>query len=287
MSTSLDFFPVDLASLPEFVGVYAVIGIVGLAVGKLVAALVASALDAPPVEEKRSRPDDPPPRFCEGVMPRVDELAGVAYLAGGLDGVVSAIVAEAITSGWLYEVPGADVRTKGSFAVGRLRTEASSTMRAFATELGRRGALSPDTILAAARAVADKEEPALANELGRAGLLRSPSLRVAAPLGLWAVMAPVVTIGFLRAARDGSHGASRLPGIALALAFVVGAVALSRVSRLTDRGQRYLDWLEASTGALRARVAAGGSENVADTTLVAGFCGLAAVPELAAFTRSH
>lgn len=279
------FFPVDVSSVAEFVATYAVIGVLGLAVGKLIATLVASAFDRSAPEASRAArgaaSDDPHEPLTEGFLPKPDELPAVGYLKGGLDGFSAAIVADALATGWLYHVPGTRVGARGSYALGRLPKDASTLAAELATALSRKGPLDPAAVRDAARAVALRHEAATLAQLEAAGLSRTFAERLGASLAMWIVTGLVLAIGVLRCVRDHALGASLAPALLETALFAAGAVAFSGVPRRSDRGQRYVDWLEVSTTALRRRVAEGAEPSVADTALAAALVGLGAGPELA------
>ena len=282
VADAFDFFPINIASGPEFLLVYLVICVLALAVGKLVATLVASSLDRASVPTKAAGWPKPSrfglpsvayhERFTIGFLPHPDELVGVGYLKSGLQGIVHASIGEAAATGWLRAVPGGHV-------VAPPPEHASPASRDFHVSLLRNGySVSPSQIRAGALATAQNIEESVKKELRAAGLLRSATTLSTARLVGLAFAGGALLLGLIRAVRGVELGR---PIILLVLEMALVAYVGRKVSRpslRTELGDRYVAWLDAATGSLRLDVQTGRAQTQSDVMLAAALVGASVIP---------
>ncbi len=288
--SAFDFFPVNLPSGPEFLLIYPVICVLVIAVGKLVATLVASSLDRR-TEPKTVVEGSKPvrfgavevayhQRFTIGFLPHADELPGVGYLKHQRLGVVNALIGEAIADGWLSPV-GARV------FVGDPPAGASRPALLMHSYLRRGGYdSSPSNVRACAVSVAREIEGSVKLEVSKAGLVRPAASVATVRFVTLSFVAGALLIGGLRVL----YGLSLGHPVSF-LVLEMGAVALigfkvSSVPPRTGLGDRYLAWLEAATGSLREDVSRGEPRARSDMMLAATVMGVAVIPGFAAFSSA-
>ncbi len=288
--SDFDFFPINLPSGPEFLLIYPVICVLAIAVGKLVASLVASSLDRrtePKTLVEGSKPvrfGAPAvayhERFTIGFLPHADELPGVGYLKHERLGVMNALIGEAIADGWLSPI-GSRVFVGDPPAAA---TRPALLMHSYLRRAGYDS--SPSNVRACALSVAREIEDSVKLEASKAGLVR-PSVDVATiRFVTLSFVAGALLIGGLRMlyGLDLGHPVSFL-------LLEMGAVGLvgfkvSSVPSRTGLGDRYLAWLEAVTGSLREDVSRGEPRARSDMMLAATVMGVALIPGFAAFSSA-
>jgi uncharacterized protein (TIGR04222 family) len=274
IAEAVDFFPLNVASGPEFLLIFAVIGVVGVAVGKLAGQVVASMGDAAPPSEPSTRRDAGSvyhQRYTRGFFPRPDELEGVAYLKNGRAGVRDMLIADAVARNVVYKPTGAPLDRM--LVLGRLPADAPPLQRDFHAGLTR-GGLSYEVVRRVAEATAARHEPRIIAELTRAGLYRTGV--ASARLTYFLVVLAVAALGVLRVLRGVElHRPVGFLEVEI-VALVYAASRFSKFSLRSDRGTAYLDWLEASTGSVRGEVTTGRSRSPA-------IVGIAMIPGLPEF----
>lgn len=266
----LDFFPLDLESGPEFLAVYAVIGLLGVLGAKLAQSITLDIAD-------RTAPDTGPPsarshlRLSIGHFPRPEEVPLVAYLRKGTDGVAEVLVAKAVAEGLL--VPAGDRRMSVIAGSGGY----SDDTHALSLKLPR-GSVSIREAMQHAGRIAETRAAAMSRELLAAGLHR-PATRLAAGVAVFGLAAGgVLLLGLLRLARGLSLGRPvAFLGLELAALFVICLVA-ARPERRTVTGDRYLKWLHDSTRSLREDVRTNVAARRDDVALAAAVAGVALIP---------
>lgn len=281
-----DFFPFNIDSGPAFLGIYALIAIVGLLLAKAAQERAIRRSEeetnaALAVKEQPAGyrvPAERPwahQRLTVGFMPMREEHLRIAYLKGGNDAVASALVASAVAHGWLGIDLFGSIRV-GSPAQGALAEEHALWRRI------KSNASSVASVMEAARKVARSLESSYADDLLGAGFLRTQATRRA---GRWTVLligAAILGIGAIRALRGVELGRSiqflmiEMAGVGIGLVVILA----SRVERISAAGKAYLEWIDAATTTLRADVRAGRDQDPVDVLLAASLAGIFVVPEL-------
>ena len=130
----------------------------------------------------------------------------------------------------------------------------------------------------AAIEVAKDERFRIVRGLASQNLVRSTASWFLGALIFGAFLAVVVGLGAARAANADANGESPLVALAVAFFFLFVAGALSKTNRATQAGERYVEWLESSTEALREDVAKARTTEAGDLAVVGAVHGVAEIP---------
>lgn len=275
------FFPLNLESGPEFLVVYALIGVAGVLIAKG-AQHIALELADPKREEReipvsyRRAPHAPlaHERLTVGHFPRPDEIYEVAYLRDGVRGVAEAMLSRATAEGWLTGERG------GRFTIEPSELAVSDDLRQLRAAIGH-GSVSVTSARSIATSLAKKKEEKLREGLINAGLLR-PASRLVVGSVVYAFLAFVVlSLGMLRLVR-GLELHRPVVFLVLELLAIGGAfLFLAKPRKTTGDAQKYLDWLTDATQSLRTEVQEKRAHSADDVALVAALAGVALVPAFA------
>ncbi len=282
VALSVDVFPINVASGPEFLLIYALMSVLGVGLAKaanlgVLSLLTPHAPTGPSAVDAYRQASVARRKLTIGAWPSVDDVLAVAFLRAGERGVAEAIVAQAVAEGWLTPAshPGA------AWSVHPIPRDAALASRGLAAEL-HATAVTTHQVRSAATIVAARRTGDLERELAELGLLHPPGRMLVGSVAYATVGLSLLGVGALRATRGIELG--RPIGF-LVLEMIAVAVALflfRKASRLTSAGDRYLKWLGASTVSLRHDVYAGRTRRPADVALVGATAGLVAIPFLAA-----
>ena len=279
---SIDFFPFNIPSGPEFLGVYTLIVALSLLLAKVVQRGVIGAMDGSeaPVPRDRGhlggfrRPAQAGPRLLIGELPSPDDVHYVAFLRGGEGAVGDTIATLALGEGWLAPVPESEF-----IDVLPLPPEPCASSRKLFALL--RGARTTRTALRAAIEEVAREEARRAEAALREGGFLVTGGAMAAGNAAFATVAAVpLVIAAHRLLRGVALGAPIGLLAVMMVATAIIALIAGMTSRVSLRGREYLAWLAGSTTALREDVRAGRSASPADASLAAALDGAEGIPAL-------
>jgi hypothetical protein len=234
---------------------------------------------------REAMPDEQPQPLAVGRLPRPEQVWTVAWLGGGKQGVVQALMAHAGAAGWL-------IPTKANFRV--IETGPTSTdpvLVSFWKELAPAAGLqlSAFEVHALAVSAAQRHEAELCGHAKTAGLIRSAADE--RKLGLIQLLGGLLTelalLWRVCTMTDLRHDvfAGSLFG-----AVVAFSVMLADRPSPSTAAKRYLDWLEASVESSLTAVNAGQRRQPAEVTLAVALAGISAMgmsPVLADMARAY
>lgn len=273
---SVSYWPLNISSGPEFLGVYVVLAVVVFAVSRFVQLIVLSGLDGRLPEAQDGpmgyrRAFQPGATMRVGTLPSAADVYRIAYLRGGHDAVADALIAQACAQGWLRSF---DV-------VGAVAHDAPSEVQRFHAAVVRLPHRDAATIRRAAKDLDPRWIESTREALIAQGFWRPFGRRLVAALFVLFPMTLVVWLGGLRVVRGVMLDRPVAFLVLLLLAVTAVSLWLAFPAKKTTHAERYLAWLDGATTSLRANATQGAARTEHDWLLAAALGGAAAVPVIA------